>query len=94
MTKPEILVIERVVGIAHPSYASGGYVVLTSGATAYRNADMVAADPGTVVAWCIERGCEITPLPDQDPSCRRRHVRFPNEAVLAEFKNCFPRKPR
>ena len=94
MTDTEILLIERAASVAHPSYASGGYVVLTSGATAYRNADLIAADPAAMVKWCRDRGCEITTLPDQDPSCRRRRVRFPDEEVLAEFRSRFPRKRR
>src|SRR4051794_13540317 len=49
---PEIVVVTREVTVAHPCYAAGGYIVLTPGASAFRNADLVPRDPQALLAWC------------------------------------------
>jgi hypothetical protein len=94
MPKSEILVIERAATVAHPSYATGGFIVLSAGATAYRNADLVPWDPQEILAWCRHKGCEVTALPDQEPSYRRHRVRFPDEGISGDFERLFGRKPR
>ncbi len=56
LEKPEIVIVERRVGTAHPSFAAGGFILLTSGATAYRNADMIPASAPDMLQWCRENG--------------------------------------
>jgi hypothetical protein len=85
---PEIVVVEREVTVAHPSFAAGGYIVLTPGAAAYRNADLVAGDPKAILAWCRDHGCEATLVHD-DPSTRRHRVSFPDLETFAAFKRQF-----
>jgi hypothetical protein len=86
---PEIMVIERDSTIAHPSHASGGYIVLHPGAIAYRNADFVAENPREVLAWCRSQRCEVAALVDPDPCTRRFRVRFPDPEMFVAFKSRF-----
>jgi hypothetical protein len=85
---PEIVVVEREVTVAHPSYAAGGYIVLTAGAAAYRNADLVPGNPKDILAWCGGHGCE-TSLAHEDPATRRYRVRFPDPETFAAFRRQF-----
>jgi len=81
---PEIIVVAREATVAHPSYAAGGYIVLTSGASAFRNADLVPRNPQALLAWCGSNGCAVALLHD-DPSTKRYRVRFANAAAFASF---------
>ena len=92
MTRREIVVIDRGSRGAHPSYASGGYVVLNPGATGYRNADLVARDPHEIRTWCRENGCEETLLPGEGLPYLRYHVRFPSLEAFAAFERRFKSK--
>jgi len=87
----ELLVIEREAAVAHPSFASGGFVVLKPGATSYRNADMVRCSAREVLDWCRDHKCEIVAVPDPAPSNRRvQRVRFPDEETRSAFLRRFP----
>jgi hypothetical protein len=87
----EVLVIERHATTAHPSYAKAGYVLLRPGATSFRSADFVRCDAEAVVAWCLDRGCEVVPIADPNPAHKRvRRVRFPDSALAQEFAAMFP----
>jgi hypothetical protein len=89
MMATEILVVQRSAAIAHPSYATGGYIVLHPGAVAYRNADFVAKSPAELLAWCRSHGCEVTYLSGEDASTRRHRIRFPDAATFDEFRKHF-----
>lgn len=86
---PEIVVVAREVTVAHPSFSTGGYIVLTPGASAYRNADLVPRNPGEVLAWCRSHRCDVSLVHD-DPSTKRYRVRFPDADAFAAFRQHFP----
>jgi hypothetical protein len=85
---PEIVVVEQDVTVAHPSYAAGGYIVLTAGASAFRNADLVPRNPKDILAWCRGHGCDVTLL-HEDPATRRYRVRFSDQEAFAAFQRHF-----
>jgi hypothetical protein len=90
---PEIVIIERVARVAHPSFGNGGYVVLDPGTTAYRNAALVSGDPKAMLSWCRDQDFDVLLLPDREPSTLRHRVRFPDEASFAAFEHRF-RSPK
>jgi hypothetical protein len=81
---PEIIVVARKATVAHPSYVAGGYIVLTSGASAFRNADLVPCNPHALLAWCRSNGCAVVLIHDE-PSTKRYRVRFADAAAFASF---------
>ncbi len=87
----EVLIIERDATVAHPSYAKAGYVLLKPGAISFRSADFVRCEAEAVVAWCLDRGCEVITVADPNPAHKRvRRVRFPDSALAQEFAAKFP----
>ena len=92
MARREILVLDRGSRGAHPSYASGGFVVLNPGTTGYRNADLVPRDPHEIRTWCRDNGCEKTLLPGEGLPYLRYHVRFPSPEAFAAFERRFMSK--
>ena len=92
MEKPEIIVVERRVGIAHPSFAAGGFILLTPGATAYRNADMIPGSAPDMLKWCQDNGCELLGSEGEIASSLRHRVRLPDKETLSRFQTRFGRK--
>lgn len=91
MEQPEIVIVERPASIAHPSFASGGFILLTPGAKAYRNADMIPGSAPDMLAWCRENGCELVSSDGENTSSLRHRMRFPDTEALARFQAQFGR---
>lgn len=85
-----VVIVERDVKRAHPSFVAGGYIVLNLTAAAFRNADMVPAHPGEMLAWCRANGCVVSSPTAADDLTRRYRVDFPDETVLDAFRQRFP----
>jgi hypothetical protein len=93
MDKPEIIVVERHASVAHPSFATGGFILLTPGASAYRNADMIPSPAPQMLAWCRENGCEFISSEGERASSLRHRIRFPDMETLSRFQKQFGRRP-
>ncbi len=93
MDRPEIIVVERPASVAHPSFATGGFILLTAGANAYRNADMIPGSASQMLEWCNANGCERVGSEGEPTSSLRHRVRFPDPETLLRFQKQFGRKP-
>ncbi|MDP8919702.1 MAG: hypothetical protein M3O00_12580 [Pseudomonadota bacterium] len=92
MDKPEIIVVERHASVAHPSFATGGFILLTPGANAYRNADMIPGSASQMLEWCSLNGCDRVGSEGERTSSLRHRIQFPDTETLSRFQKQFGRK--
>ena len=93
MDKPEIIVVERYASVAHPSFATGGFILLNPGANPYRNADMIPGPAPDMLQWCTMNGCDHVGSEGEPTSSLRHRIRFPDAETLLRFQKQFGRKP-
>ncbi len=91
MDRPEIIVVERHASVAHRSFATGGFILLTPGANAYRNADMIPGSAPQMLEWCSVNGCDHVGSEGERTSSLRHRIRFPDTETFLRFQKQFGR---